>query len=493
MDFISLSYGVFLLTGIVLYYSIPKKRQWIWLLLLGIFFYVHVSGKLTFFIAMSTLTSYLFGVFADVIRKKKPEEQQKRILKAALFIVIAGNVLVLFLLKLAASANVWASRLHLTRFSLWLPVGISFYTLQIVAYCVDVYRGKVEPQKNPAKYALFVTFFPQILQGPIPRYQELSKELFEGHDFQYRKIVSGLELMLWGFFQKLVIADRANIVVNRIYGEYESYQGFLILLAGFLYSIQLYADFSGCVCIARGSAALFGIELGQNFEHPYFADSVADFWHRWHISLSQWLRDYVYIPLGGNRKGNLRKYLNIMLTFLVSGIWHGIGMHFIVWGCMHGACQVIGSILRPVRDWLVRKMSIDRNSFSHRLYKQSVTFVLVMLAWMVFRAESMAQVMGMFRNMFSVFNPWVLVNGELYLLGISGMEFRLLLFGIFLMWTVGMLQVKFHANGQGIRMVLEKQSLAFRWTLILLAIFAVLIFGVYGPGYDAAQFIYGGF
>jgi hypothetical protein len=211
------------------------------------------------------------------------------------------------------------------------------------------------------------------------------------------------------------------------------------------------------------------------------------------LSLSQWLRDYIYIPLGGNRRGKVRRYFNILITFIISGIWHGVGLHYLVWGILHGAYQVIGSVLMPFRDKIVEKLQIDRNRFSHKLFKQIVTFTLVMFAWIVFRADNLTQAYHMFGQMFSSFNPWVFVNGDLYLLGISGMQFRLLIVGIFIMWCVSMLQIRFQQNGTSIRTELARQSLVFRWIIIFAALFAVIVFGVYGPAYDAAQFIYGGF
>lgn len=494
MDFISIGFGLFLLIGVCIYYIIPKNRQWIWLLVLGMFFYACASVKLSFFICMSILTSYAYGIFAGWLKKRDlPIKRQRFLGRGALLFVLGGNFAVLLFLKIAASNTPLAARLLLDRFAFLVPIGISFYTLQIAAYCIDVYQARIEPQKNLFKYALFVSFFPQILQGPIPRYQQLAPQLFAGHGFSYRNMTFGLQLILWGFFQKLVVADRANIVVNRIFGEYGQFYGFIILIGGILYSIQLYADFSGCVCIAAGSAQLFGIQLENNFDHPYFADSIADFWHRWHLSLSRWLRDYVYIPLGGNRRGKARKYANILLTFFVSGIWHGIGLHYLLWGLMHGMYQVLGSLLMPVRDFFVKLFQIQRNSFSHRLFKQTVTFCLVMLAWIVFRADSITQAAGMIHNLFSSFNPWVFVNGDLYLLGISGMEFRLLVFGIFVMWSVSMLQAHFKKEAKSLREVIAGEHLLFRWMILFAAVFAVLVFGVYGPEYDAAQFIYGGF
>lgn len=296
--------------------------------------------------------------------------------KAVAALLIGSNAGLLFLLKFASSGSFFVTRLHLGRLAFLLPMGISFYTLQIIAYVVDVYRGKYPAEKNFLQYMLFVMYFPQILQGPIARFDQLKKQLCSGHTFSYATFVGGFELMIWGYFQKLVIADRAAVIVDRLFGEYRSYTGVYMLLAGVLYSIQLYTDFNGCVCIARGASEMLGITLAENFDHPYFATSIQDFWHRWHMSLSSWLRDYVYIPLGGNRKGKLRKYVNILLTFLVSGLWHGMGLTYLVWGFLHGLYQIMGSLLMPVRDRLVSLTKTDRSCFSHRLLKQLCTFSL---------------------------------------------------------------------------------------------------------------------
>lgn len=232
---------------------------------------------------------------------------------------------------------------------------------------------------------------------------------------------------------------------------------------------------------------MLGITLAENFDHPYFATSIQDFWHRWHMSLSSWLRDYVYIPLGGNRKGKLRKYVNILLTFLVSGFWHGMGLTYLVWGFLHGLYQIIGSLLMPVRDRLVSLTKTDRGCFSHRLLKQLCTFFLVMLAWIFFRADSVTQALQMIRQM-DVFNPWVLWNQSVYLLGLDAKNVWILFFAIAILLLVSILQTKTDIRGW-----LAKQGIVFRYAVVYLALFAVLIFGIYGPGYDAVQFIYGGF
>ena len=403
MDFITGAFLLFFTICVAVYYSIPKKGQWIWLLLCSIFFYLCASVKLSIFILFSIISSFVAArrleqlcAREQAVREKTDPDQKKETdvnvhKKAVAALLIGSNAGLLFLLKFASSGSFFVTRLHLGRLAFLLPMGISFYTLQIIAYVVDVYRGKYPAEKNFLQYMLFVMYFPQILQGPIARFDQLKKQLCSGHTFSYATFVGGFELMIWGYFQKLVIADRAAVIVDRLFGEYRSYTGVYMLLAGVLYSIQLYTDFNGCVCIARGASEMLGITLAENFDHPYFATSIQDFWHRWHMSLSSWLRDYVYIPLGGNRKGKLRKYVNILLTFLVSGLWHGMGLTYLVWGFLHGLYQIMGSLLMPVRDRLVSLTKTDRSCFSHRLLKQLCTFFLIMLAWIFFRADSVTQ------------------------------------------------------------------------------------------------------
>ncbi len=476
MDFISVAYLAFLCVLAILYYLVPKNRQWILLLVSGIFFYSCFSLKMWIFLLFTAVTTYLYARYAAGNGKW-------------LGAVIVINVTALLLLKTVSSGLGFANRLGLDRFAVLLPVGISFYTLQTIAYMVDVHKGKIKPQKNFLKYLLFITFFPQILQGPIPRYEELFPQLEQGHDLKEQNIRNGLYLILWGFFQKMVIADRCNLVVNEIFANYVNYDGLYFWIAGILYSIQLYTDFAGCVSIASGSAQLFGIRLSQNFNHPYFAVSVKDFWRRWHISLSSFLRDYVYIPLGGNRKGKIRKWLNIMITFTVSGIWHGIGTHYLAWGLLHGFFQVAGEILMPVKEGLLKLTGMKRGCFAHRMFSRLFTCFLVMVAWIFFRAENTSKAIYMTAHLFTKWNPWILVSGQLYALGLAEEEWLLLILCVLLLAAVGIL----HEKGVFIREAFAKQPLIFRWMVLFAGIFVILIAGVYGPGYDSAQFIYGGF
>lgn len=475
MDFISGSFLLFLLVTLIVYYCIPGKGQWIWLLLSGMFFYCFASPKLVVFVLVSALTSYLWAA----------RFSSSRCLYLA---VLIFNAALLLGLKLAASGTPISARLGLDRFAWLLPVGISFYTLQIIAYMTDVRRGKCEAEKNFFRYLLFVTYFPQIIQGPISRFDRLGKELYRPHKFDYAMFVGGFELMLWGYFQKLVVADRANIMVNRLFGEYPDYPGMYVVVAIVLYSLQLYADFNGCVCIVRGASEMFGIRLADNFERPYFSGSVQEFWRRWHMTLGGWLRDYIYIPLGGNRKGRVRKYFNIFMVFFVSGIWHGIGGTFFCWGLLQALYQIVGNLLMPVRDFFVKLLHVDREAFSHKLFKVLCTFWMIAFSWLFFRASNLTQSFAMIKSMFATFNPWILWDQSLYMLGLDAKNVWMLIFGAITMLVVEILQSKMSLRGQ-----FAKQGIVFRYGVLYIAIFVILIFGIYGPGYDAAQFIYGGF
>lgn len=476
MDFLSLTFAVFFIITLICYYSVPKKMRWGVLLLSSIVFYIWSVPYLIVYLLFSAATTYGFGKWA---------QKHKENGKGLLALVIGVNLAVLLLLKFYPLCE---TRLHFPAMNLLMPMGISFYTLQVIAYCVDVYRGKTDVQENFFKYLLFVSFFPQILQGPIPRYEQLKDQLYEGHAFDYRTVKFGLQLILWGLFLKMVIADRAAIFVNAVFPEYHLYEGTVLAVAAVLYSIQLYTDFLGCVCIAMGAAECFGIKLQTNFERPYLAVSIKDFWRRWHISLSSWLRDYVYIPLGGNRKGKLRKYFNLLITFLVSGIWHGAGLQYIFWGLMHGGYQIAGEILVPLRKKIRKILKIEEDSVISLLWQRLCTFTLVTAAWVIFRAESLRWGLSILKRIVTDITPWVFFDGTLYKFGIEARNFLALLLCIALLAVVEHFQEK-----GSIREMLEHQHIIVRWGIYLGAIALVLVLGVYGPGYSATQFLYGQF
>ena len=469
MDFLSFTFAVFFIISVFCYYAVPKKMRWGVLLLSGLVFYVWSVPYLIGYLLFSAVTTFFYGKWA---------EKHKESGKGILALVICANLAVLLTVKFAPLAGV----------SILAPMGISFYTLQVIAYCVDVYQGKTDAQNNFFKYLLFVSFFPQILQGPIPRYSQLKEQLFEGHEFDYKTVKFGFQLILWGMFLKMVIADRAAIFVNAVFPEYHLYEGTVLAVAAVLYSIQLYTDFLGCVCIAMGAAEVYGIRLQTNFERPYRAVSIKDFWRRWHISLSSWLRDYVYIPLGGNRKGKFRRYVNLMMTFLVSGIWHGSGMQYIFWGLMQGGYQVAGEVLQPIRKKVRNVLKINENSGFYVLWQRACTFVLITISWVIFRSANLRAGLSMLKRILTDMTPWVLFDGTLYEFGIEARSFMALLLCVVLVMVIEHFQEK-----GNLREMLEKQHIILRWGIYLGAIALIAVLGVYGPGYSAAQFLYGQF
>ena len=419
---------------------------------------------------------------------EKEEKACKISKKSVLGLTIFANIgLLVFVKFYGYSVSVFEKifKVDVESISVIVPLGIAFYTLQAISYCVDVYKGKYAAEKNLAKYTLYMSYFPIIMQGPISRYDQLSTTLFEGHRFSFDRMKSGLSLAMWGFFKKMVIADRAAILVNQVFGNYAEYKGFEIIVAVFWYTIQLYADFSGCVDISRGVSEIFGVELMNNFQHPYFATSIKDFWRRWHISLSSWFRDYIYIPLGGNRKGKVRRYINLLTVFFVSGLWHGVGINYIVWGFLHGGYQVAGELTQGFRSRLYAKIGLREDHALVKLWKQLCTFCLVAYAWLFFRASGTIASIRMTISAVTTFNPEIFWNGRLFELGLDKKDWLVLLLACLVLLVVSWIQEK-----DSVRRVIEGQKIWIRWTIYIVAIFVILILGIYGPGFDANQFLY---
>lgn len=418
------------------------------------------------------------------------EQKRRRIVFLSFFL----NLAILFFFKYFNFACITFVKLgeflgvpiRLPAFEVILPVGISFYIFQALSYTMDVYRGEIPAEKNFLKYALFVSFFPQLVAGPIERSKNLLSQISERHTFLWVRVKSGLLLMLFGYFQKVVIADRLAILVNQIYNHYQAYEGFEIALATVFFAFQIYFDFASYSNIAVGASRVLGFRLMENFNTPYFSLSVSEFWRRWHISLSTWFRDYLYIPLGGNRKGKLRKYLNLMIVFLISGLWHGASWHYVAWGGLNGFFQVVEDWTKPLRDSVFRRFGVNRKCFSHKLLSGVFTFVLVDFAWLFFRSDGLITGLRMLRRMFLRFNPWIFFDGTLYTLGLEQKDFTVLAvsFAIILFFSIC------RYRGFHVGPALARQGLWFRWTFYFFAIFFVLIFGVYGPDTNESVFIY---
>ena len=329
MNFITFEFLLFLVFFFPIYFLIPKKIQKFVLLLFNFYYISFYKIEFLYFILGISSIFYIFGILLKNYRKKS-------IFIFSIFCTSGILIYMKFFVYLLGKLHIQSIVLNSIANKLYLPLGISFYTLQGIAYIVDIYKNKYEVEKNFIHFLLYMTFFPIFLQGPISRYEQLEKQLITYHKFDYKQFCFGLQLVLWGLFKKLVISNRLNMITNEIFDKNTEYTGIIMLLSGMCYALELYTDFSGAVDISRGITQSMNINLIQNFNFPNSATSIKAFWSRWHISLSTWLKDYIYIPLGGNRKGNFRKYINITITFIISGLWHGVGFKFIIWG--GGAC-----------------------------------------------------------------------------------------------------------------------------------------------------------
>lgn len=487
MLFNSLEFLIFFPIVTLIYFIIPHKVRYIWLLFASYYFYMCWNAKYALLIGFSTIVTYLSGILIERFKKEGAK-------KCCVALSFTLNIAILFFFKyfdfavdnINAVLSIFNFELINPSFDVILPVGISFYTFQALGYTVDVYRGDVKSEKNILRYALFVSFFPQLVAGPIERSGNLLKQLRKRHCFDTKRVANGLTLMLWGFFEKIVIADRAAYVVDTVYNNYENFTGFTIVIATILFAFQIYCDFASYSDIARGAAQVMGFNLMKNFDTPYFSLSVGEFWRRWHISLSSWFRDYLYIPLGGNRKGRIRKYFNLTVVFFLSGLWHGASWNYVIWGLLNGFYQIIGDITKKLRNSFSSFLGLDKEVFSSKLAKGIVTFALIDFSWIFFRAGSMSDAVNIIKNMFAEFNLWIFTDGTLFNLGLDNADFFVLILSLGVLLVMSILKYK----GVNIRESLSKQGLWFRYAVYLIGIFAVLIFGIYGPGYDASQFIY---
>lgn len=505
MLFNSIHFIIFFPFVMLIYFLIPPKIKNVWLLAASYYFYMSWNPKYIFLLLTSTVITYVCGIIIDKIEKnewgllfisqaQETEQRKAGYKKCCIFIGLFLNIGILFFFKYfhffidTMNALLEKMNIHVVeiKFDVLLPVGISFYTFQALGYLIDVYRKDVKAERNFLEYALFVSFFPQLVAGPIERSHNLLHQLKEKHSFSSVALRDGLMLMLWGFFLKLVIADRAAVVVNTVFGDMKQYGGFYLIIAGILFAFQIYGDFAGYSTIAMGAAKIMGIQLTDNFNAPYFSQSVAEFWRRWHISLSGWFRDYLYIPLGGSRKGKHRKYRNLLLVFLVSGLWHGANITYILWGGANGLYQILGSVSKRLRDDAVKLLHINRQNFSHKLLSCILTFVLIDLAWILFRASNISEAIFAWNSILHADNSWILWDGSLYLLGLGRKSYQLLCLAI----VVLMLADWFKNKGVCIREFIYKQDLWFRWLVYIGSVIAVIVFGIYGYGYDANNFIY---
>lgn len=493
MLFNSFQFLVFFPLVLLVYFIIPRKVRYIWLLISSYYFYMCWNATYALLLFGSTLVTYLAA--RGIYSWRENTKVKKCFVAVSLFLNFGILFLFKYLTFVTDSVEKVLGKLgitfHAPALELLLPVGISFYIFQAVGYTIDVYRERLKPDKNFLRYALFVSFFPQLVAGPIERSTNLLPQIQQVHLFKLwdpKRIQRGALIMIYGYILKMVIADRAAIYVDLIYDPmtYSTYSGVQILVAAVLFSLQIYCDFAGYTYIAIGAAKVMGFELMDNFKMPYLAKNIKDFWDRWHISLSSWFRDYLYFPLGGSKKGIIRKYINIFIVFAVSGLWHGAAWHYVLWGALHGILRICGECTQGIRERLYARFHIKRDTLATAIWQTGFTFCLVTLAWMFFRGESVRQTVDLIRNMLTTWNPWVLSDGSLFTLGLDAKEWNVLLASSTFLMIVDILRYK----GVNLTEIFMKQNLWFRWVVFYVGIFVIIIFGVYGAQYDASRFIY---
>ena len=518
MLFTSLEFVGFLLFFVIVYYTFPKKIQWLVLLCASLLFYAGIGRRRIVFICISAITTW---ACTNLIYIKHSEEKNylsqnkrslskeeravikkkyKNIRKSILAVFLMFNLGGLFVFKFY---NMTAESISvLPKLNLIMPIGVSFYTLQIIGYVMDVYNKKSQPEKSMLKTMLFTMWFPQVIQGPIARYDSLAPQLFERRNFNYDNFVLGLLRMLWGYFKKLVIADRFVVIVTTLFSNYTQYSGFEILIGAIIYTIQLYADFSGGIDIALGASELFGVVLPENFNRPFFSKSISEFWRRWHMTLGGFLRDYIFYPVTLSKplsklakffsKRKLKwcsrwipAYISLFILWFCSGVWHGEGAQYILYGLYHGGLIMLGMTFEPHFEILCEKLKINRFSQTFKVFQVARTFFLVTIGEIIFRAPNIPQAMYMIKSMFTTFNPWVLFDGFVFTLGLDVPDFVVGVVAVIILLVVSLFN-----RYQSMRHWVYRQELPVRWAICLAAIMSIVLFGVYGPGYDPAPFIY---
>ena len=480
MIFNSLSFLIFFPVVTILYFLLPHKWRWVHLLVASSIFYMSFIPAYLLILFFLILVDYITGLAIY---------NTKTIYKKRLYLILSilSMLLVLFIFKYFNFVNInvaWLAQFIGWNYSyatltLLLPIGLSFHTFQSLSYVIEVYRGKQKPEKHIGIYALYVMFYPQLVAGPIERPYHMLHQFHEKHSFNKDNFVFGLKRMLWGFFKKIVIADNLAVIVNLVYGNPSDFSGTALIIATFFFAFQIYCDFSGYCDIALGAAQIMGFRMMENFRRPYLARSIPDFWRRWHISLSTWFRDYVYISLGGSKVSIPRWYLNLFLVFMISGLWHGANWTFVIWGALHGVYMIVyvsyDSLMKrvpSVNSFLLRKefrmLSV--------ILSTMLTFILASFAWIFFRAQSLSDAWIIITRMFSGLSLDLASQG--LGMGWLGLMFYLSLIG--LLMFVQSLQEK------NIDVYLTKKPVALQWLVFFTLGTTILLFGVF----ETTSFIY---
>jgi alginate O-acetyltransferase complex protein AlgI len=422
MLFNSFTFLVFFPVVATIYFVLPHRFRWAWLLAASCYFYMAFIPIYILILFFLIAVDYIAGILiADATGPKR---------RWLLVMSIVANVGMLAVFKyfnfFNANARTIAEVFHwpygVPALNLILPIGLSFHTFQAMSYTIEVYRGRQKAERHLGIYALYVMFFPQLVAGPIERPQNLIHQFYEKHDFDYDRVTNGVRRMAWGLFMKVVIADRLANYVNPVYNDPNSFEGLTLVVATVFFALQIYCDFAGYSHIAIGAAQVMGFKLMQNFNRPYLSRSISEFWSRWHISLSSWFRDYVYIPLGGNRVGKVRWYYNLFITFLLSGLWHGANWTFVVWGALNGFYLISAIMTRDMRERIASAVGLSTRPRFHAVVKVLTTFALTCLAWVFFRANSVHDALHIISHMVARPTPHQVLPDALRAEGITKLE-----------------------------------------------------------------------
>ena len=484
MQFNSFQFIIFFVFVIGFYYSISYRYRWILLLLSSYYFYMCWKPEYIFLILFSTIIDYYCGLKMGLCQNKSKK-------KPYLLISIITNLGILFSFKYL---NFFSNTIReifvqfnifyeLPYFNVLLPVGISFYTFQTLSYTIDIYRGDKEPESHLGIFALYVSFFPQLVAGPIERSTRLLPQFKQINKFDYLRLKNGFLLILWGLFKKIVIADRLAVVVNTVYNTPTNYEGIVLIIATIFFAFQIYCDFSAYSDIAIGASKIMGYDLMKNFNRPYFSKSISEFWRRWHISLGSWFRDYLYFSLGGNKGGKYKWYKNIMIVFLISGLWHGANWNFVIWGGLHGFYMLLSLLFKNVKSNIYYLLKIKKEMFFIKLIQVITTFILVDFAWIFFRANTFSDSIYIVKNLF-IINLGVLYDKSLHNLGLDEKDLYLSILLILFL-----IIVQFKQRKVNIIDTISSKPVYIRWPIYLIGIYSIIVFGYYAQG-NSSQFIY---
>ena len=485
MLFNSLAFLIFFPAVTLLFFILPHKVRWAWLLAASCFFYMFFKPEYILILGFTIVIDYYAGILLH-------GQQDPRKRKRYLMMSLAANIGVLALFKyynfLNTNITGVAALFHMGNtlpvLRMALPIGLSFHTFQAMSYTIEVYRGKQAPERHFGIYALYVMFYPQLVAGPIERPQNMLHQFHERKYFTYNNAVSGLRLMMWGMFKKVVIADRLAIITDPVFNAPHSYTATSIFLASVLFSFQIYCDFSGYSDIALGSARVMGFRLMKNFNRPYSSRSVSDFWRHWHISLSTWFKDYLYIPLGGNRVSPLRRNINLFIVFLISGLWHGANWTFIIWGALHGCYIIFATLTIRQRTAMVSAIGLGKVAWLNNLLQQLTTFTLVTIAWIFFRAPTVKTAVYMIGRLPGIFSElWHLLRQHASSLNLPVSAGKLLLAVGF----IALLEaIHFMERKRSFTIYLQQQPRPVRWAVYYVFVFLIVYLGVF----EHREFIY---